>query len=431
MQSSEFAVIPHMVKDIGFVLNPAMERTSLWAAEGDAYQINSLGLRGEQVRPKQQGVKRVLIVGDSIVFGWKLKDKNRLSTLLNQRVQKNRTGKADLEFITVALPGWNVKSAKAFLESHIQLLDPDLILWWSIPNDMEDVGGVVPPGIIARWASPHDQDESPFAGISNIYKRSGPFMPSVSERLDENLGLIQAFIDKTAVPVLLIDAAMIEGTKSTSLVSNQIYIPKKFQDDSRWRISPSDGHPSVWANVMVSVCILNRMSRIGFATQISFDKSEEAIANECQAPYLDQEIAKFRPVNNDELFANFPSYYRAEGQESSKAVLYGLSSSGEMLRSGTIFLRDPGGSSGIILQIDSSPNVSRFPMEAIFTVRDNMKEETATHFKFSSMKSQVKLPTPVGATGTRVFEISWSYRTSNCSGPAQCSVGTLVSADFE
>ena len=36
---------------------------------------------------------------------------------------------SEVEFITVALPSWNIDSERASLDHHFDLLDPDYVIW--------------------------------------------------------------------------------------------------------------------------------------------------------------------------------------------------------------------------------------------------------------------------------------------------------------
>ena len=63
-QNSLHAVTPHADPRVGFVLNMHLQMTDLWAAEGDKYTINSLGLRGQPIAPKPAGTKQIVLVSD-------------------------------------------------------------------------------------------------------------------------------------------------------------------------------------------------------------------------------------------------------------------------------------------------------------------------------------------------------------------------------
>lgn len=431
-QPEYYSAFPHMVKDIGFVLNPSMLRTSLWAAEGDSYPINSLGLRGEEIGPKRAGASRILIVGDSIVFGWKLKEKDRLSSILNQRIAERTGGEANAEFITVALPGWNVKSARAFLDSHIRLLDPDLILWWSIPNDIEDVGGAIPPGVIAHWASPHDKDQSSFASLSALHKRSGPFMPIIAAKMNENLSLITSFQSSYKIPVILLGLPPIKERSTTALSKiQQIYLPPKYPKDKRWRLSLVDGHPTPWANQIIATGILNKLSRSGLDLPFKFTPEEKVIARDFEVEESIEISKSDNPKDFTRALVKIPSNYIMGNPDTAEAVLTGISPSGEMSRVGTLFLRDPGNSSFIKLSVATIANIDEFPSKAIFKVRSRHFLETQTSIELRDKQIELKLPLPKSPAGERVFEVSWKYDFTHCSAPNHCIVGNLLYAGFE
>jgi hypothetical protein len=64
MTSSDHAIVPHVDPDIGFVLNPAIERATFGAAEGSSYPVNTMGLRGPEIETAGPNVTRVVLVGD-------------------------------------------------------------------------------------------------------------------------------------------------------------------------------------------------------------------------------------------------------------------------------------------------------------------------------------------------------------------------------
>src|SRR5262245_61872169 len=71
------AIYPHADPRVGFTLNHDMRKSTLWAAEGYEYEINSIGLRGPEIPPKTPGTKRIVLVSDSWFFGWGVRDDQR------------------------------------------------------------------------------------------------------------------------------------------------------------------------------------------------------------------------------------------------------------------------------------------------------------------------------------------------------------------
>ncbi len=430
-QPLEKSLIPHLINDIGYVLNPHMKRSAFRAHKGDTYPVNSFGLRGQEIKRKKDGVTRILIVGDSIVFGWKLEEKDRLSSILNRYASKMNSTKKKVEFFTIALPGWNVKSERAFLESHLRLLDPDLILWWTIPNDIEDVAAAIPPGHLAHWTSPQDKNQSPFRGLSALHKRSGSFMPLIADRRKENIELIASFRTKYGIPVILIALPTLLEHKQVLLFDGQrIFIPEKYMRDKRWRLSVSDGHPTPWANGIISVGILSKLIRSGFISEIEFSGEEMAVVRNFKA--LEAIKPKEGDLNTSFLttLAQIPTKYQRNDVRLRESVLYGVSLRGVMAKTGVLFLRDPAHSSHIIISIEPPINIDKYPGTARFTVRNRKYEETHTTVKIDSKHVDVRLELPIEHVNSPVYEISWKFDFLLCTRPSSCSVGELVYARF-
>lgn len=96
--------------------------------EGIPVHINSLGFRDEEVElPKPPNTYRILNVGDSVAFGWKvnLEDSygKQLEVLLN--TQDDGT---NYEVINVGVPGWTIDTAHAFITQEGLQYDPDLVV---------------------------------------------------------------------------------------------------------------------------------------------------------------------------------------------------------------------------------------------------------------------------------------------------------------
>lgn len=432
-QPLEKSLVPHLVDDIGYVLNPHMERSAFRAHEDDSYPVNSLGLRGQEITTKKEGAIRILIVGDSLVFGWKLLEKDRLSNVLNKYASKINTAKKKVEFFTIALPGWNVKSERAFLESHLRLLDPDLVIWWTIPNDVEDVAGAIPPGILARWASPQDKDQSPFIGLSNFQKRSGSFMPLIADRRNENIELIKSFQLKYDIPVLLIASpSLLDYSQALFFDGKQIFIPQKYRQDQRWKLSASDGHPSPWANNIIALGVLSKLIRSELIPAIEFGGEDLEIVQNFSK--LDA-ITKPKKIGSDFEFSNtlaqIPIEYKHDEINLRRSVLYGVTPDGIMAKSGALFLRDPVNSSHISISIRPPINIDKYPGTAKFTVRNRNYEETHTNVNIDKKNVTAVLELPIEQSNSPVYEVSWNFDFSLCTSPSSCSVGTLIYAGFQ
>jgi len=142
-----------------FALVP--EQTSFTADE--PVSINALGLRGPLVpRARPDGTLRILVLGDSVAFGFGVSDANVLGVRAARRL-----GDAGIaaEAVNAGVPSYNLAQAIQFLDRECERYSPDwvaAVLSW---NDFSDKSGVSvaedgrllsagetqPPG--ARWTT--------------------------------------------------------------------------------------------------------------------------------------------------------------------------------------------------------------------------------------------------------------------------------------
>jgi len=99
-------------------------------------QINDHGLRGPSITsPKPDDVHRIVLLGDSMVFGWGV----ALSDTLSERLQKNLSAEADdtYEVINAGVGNYNTTMEVAHFLSKAAMLQPDTIILAYFINDAE------------------------------------------------------------------------------------------------------------------------------------------------------------------------------------------------------------------------------------------------------------------------------------------------------
>ncbi len=288
-RASDECASPHTISDIGFVLNPAFERCTMWVNEDQSYKINTMGLRGDEIKPPDPAgpySKRVLVVGDSWVWGWEQTDSERLAVQLAAQLTGSAMSTVDssqeagaYEFYTVAMPAWNVVSEHAFLEAHYARLQPDYVIWVMTQNDVIDIAGVIPPGIIAHSLSAQLRNHAPFIE----YGKTLYPMPFIRERWETNIGLVNQFQEKYDVPVLGMFVHMPPGFVSyvTERVQPQfpVFMDPPLMKDKRWNVASGDTHPSAWATRAMSLVFLNAMSQSGFLPELQFKPEDQDLVD--------------------------------------------------------------------------------------------------------------------------------------------------------
>jgi len=98
---------------------------------------NSLGLRGPEVPAKQESEFRILSLGESSTYGWKIPYEDCYSALLEQRLGSVE-GK-QVRVINAGVPGYTVVQGCVYLEYHGVALDPDAVLLYFGYNDFLNV----------------------------------------------------------------------------------------------------------------------------------------------------------------------------------------------------------------------------------------------------------------------------------------------------
>lgn len=160
----------HPDGDVGRILLPSL-------SERPAFQMtvstNRLGLRERDFAlPKAEGVTRVVILGDSYIFGMNVAAEDRVGVFLEQQLRdRANAGSQDtIEVLHVGVPSWNLLSQCAYVRRHLDLLRPDLVVHVSVQNDLDDGNGVRGFGAMGKLVprSPEQADTV----ISSYYPQS-------------------------------------------------------------------------------------------------------------------------------------------------------------------------------------------------------------------------------------------------------------------
>ncbi len=99
-------------------------------------RLNSLNCRDvEWAVDKPPGVRRIAFIGDSVTYGWGIKNpQDRFTNLLQTRFDARAPG--TVEVMNVAWPNWDTDSELAALRTVVKEYDVDEVVLCYLPNDI-------------------------------------------------------------------------------------------------------------------------------------------------------------------------------------------------------------------------------------------------------------------------------------------------------
>ncbi|MGC8742108.1 MAG: SGNH/GDSL hydrolase family protein [Candidatus Sumerlaeaceae bacterium] len=106
---------------------------------GQPLRINSAGFRDrEHTRKKTMGTFRVAILGDSVAFGWGVKEEERFSNVLEAILNSETSAPLPrAECLNFAVPGYNSVMEEALLQDNVFAYEPDVVVVNLVTNDDE------------------------------------------------------------------------------------------------------------------------------------------------------------------------------------------------------------------------------------------------------------------------------------------------------
>lgn len=106
--------------------------------DGAHIRFNALGLRGPEIGPKQPHERRLLVLGDSLAFGWGVEERQLFGARLAELLC-TQTG-ASWTSINAGVCSYNSIQERLYLEHRGLALEPDLVVLVFVDNDVLTYG---------------------------------------------------------------------------------------------------------------------------------------------------------------------------------------------------------------------------------------------------------------------------------------------------
>ena len=122
---------------------------------------NRFGLRERDYEmPKPDGLVRIVILGDSMVFGWNVAAEDRMGVHLERWLSERAPRLAGrVECLHLGVPSWNILAESAYVRRQLSDLQPDLVVQIAVPNDLDDCAGPRGFGVMSRF-TPQRRDRA-------------------------------------------------------------------------------------------------------------------------------------------------------------------------------------------------------------------------------------------------------------------------------
>jgi hypothetical protein len=135
-----------------------------------------LGLRSRPAGAIPEGAVRLVVLGDSVAFGYGLNDEQTLAQQLEDQLAAVRgPSLPPVAGRTVAMPGWNHRNAVHCLLDHIDELDPDIVVYLPVGNDLIDGDGIWETG--HRRSAPDVASSDPWLQVG--VRTEWPFLETL------------------------------------------------------------------------------------------------------------------------------------------------------------------------------------------------------------------------------------------------------------
>ncbi len=279
--------------DVGRVMQPNVPERDF---RGELVSSNELGMRERPYAiEKPAGTTRVVLLGDSFVYGYKVEPEDRLGVFLERFLEKKSGRPADsIECLHIAVSSWNLLAECAYLRRQLSALRPDLVVQVTIANDLDDLKGARGFGGMGFW-SPQvpgrvngllSELSNPdlWPGRVHTYLVYGVDFESRRRYLDAGIEIarLSAAVETLGGRYLLLGNwetfnPMVEKYFAAALGEEQVtYVPAAFTEDVRFRIDDEDRHWNRAGHERIAKLLYGLIQRRGLLPELALPAWDEA-----------------------------------------------------------------------------------------------------------------------------------------------------------
>ncbi|MCP5058390.1 MAG: hypothetical protein GY937_16935 [bacterium] len=242
--------------------------------------INATGQRGREfARPKPDRTFRILMLGDSLTFGWGVE---REHTVVERLASRLKGGGSDLDYevVNAGVGNYNAAMSSRWMQARGMAFDPDLVVFNYSFNDAEATPRRMGGGL-AEWSYAYVYFRGRLGEVTrrivggedwSTYYRDLYEDDAIGWReAQEQIGLLTLFCREQAIPMVLVNYPELHELDPYPLndVSNKILALSRRLDlpyldllhtlrnerpQELW-ITPGDPHPNAYADGLIADAI--------------------------------------------------------------------------------------------------------------------------------------------------------------------------------
>ena len=164
---------------VGYALTPGFSGTVQRSEFATTVTINSMGFRGPEIPAITSSTYRILLLGDSMAWGFGVEDNETVAVQLESLLNQHNPD-LDIQVINASVPGYGTADQLNLLQAHIKSLKPDLVLvqFFSINDLAENQApatgwAVIEDGMLAAAESGTDPDQGLSRAERVLFKIKG------------------------------------------------------------------------------------------------------------------------------------------------------------------------------------------------------------------------------------------------------------------
>lgn len=328
--------------------------------------IDARGMRERTYAlPKPPGTVRVVVLGDSFVFGWRVRAEERLGVFLEQDLRAHGAATEHLEVLHLGVISWSLVSECAWVLRQVEALAPDLVVQVTVTNDLDDPQGVRGFGTLASVAT------GPRGALVSVNHPRDVLGVERQGYLGHGLGAeSRARFDEARrwIERLRAELARLPGAPRHLLLVNWnqlnpnfhehlgrflepdsvLYLPVEFWKQPEYRVAPDDVHWSPAGHAAVARLLTALVRERGLLPLPGLAPWPEAEAEAHALFAAGRAAAEGAPVRPAGLRSTLD--LRALGEREACQVFGGIDRDGLTAPGATVLLEMPAGARALVLR---------------------------------------------------------------------------------